>query len=47
MASFANDIVCCELLSDLLPLALSHNVGGAELTDHLVVNCFQIYYLWH
>ena len=38
---------CCELLSDLLPLALSHNCQCSRPLPPPVVNCFQIYYLWH
>ena len=39
--------VRCELLSDLLPLALSHNCHQDWTRNRYVVNCFQIYYLWH
>ena len=39
--------ICCELLSDLLPLALSHNTEDEVVMRGAVVNCFQIYYLWH
>ena len=44
---FCIHLSCCELLSDLLPLALSHNSACKSFRVNWVVNCFQIYYLWH
>ncbi len=35
----------CELLSDFVYSFFEHNYHSIDLTDNLVVNCFQILYI--
>ncbi len=39
-------VKCCELLSKFVSLTFRNSLALADVTDKLVVNCFQNLYLW-